>query len=328
MMRKETSFSKIVSLHIVPVSTDFAVTLCDNKVPSERGTRQTTEEGTDTAIYIDVLFCVNFMIDYVMLLSVKKLLSFDVRRRRLLLGALSGAFGSLAVLLPPLPFGVSLLLSMTEAFVMVLAAFAPTVPVRILKGTLTLFAVSFLYCGIMTAILSLLSPQNLMVRNSVVYIGISPLALIVLTVICYGLFRLYYSLKSAKTAMPPFCQVRIQDEGRPLSVKGLIDTGHLLHEPFSGECVIICRRELFSSVPSAEDCLRESPSVMKKNFRMIPFSSVGGSGLLPAFRPTGITILLKNKEIKVSAYIALSNEMNFTDGCDCIVPAELIRKGC
>lgn len=281
-----------------------------------------------TTVYLDVLVCVNFIIDYVMLLSVSRLLAFAVRRRRLVLGAVVGGIGSLAVLLPPLPFWVSLVLSLTEAFGMVVAAFAPTTGVRLLKSTLTLFAVSFLYCGVMTALLSVLSLPHLTVRNGVVYIGLSPLVLIVLTVVCYGLFRLYDCLKGGRSAMPPTCQVRMEENGRTILMQGMIDTGHLLHEPFSGDCVIICRREI-GGLPLTEEGLPDmSAHTDRKHFRMIPFSSVGGSGLLPAFRPSRLTLIVRNREMPVKAYVAWSGKTEWMDGCDCIVPAELVRKGC
>ncbi len=263
-----------------------------------------------------------------MLLSVRRVMAFRVRRRRLVLGALAGGIGSFAVLLPPLPFLLSMLMSMAEAFAMTAAAFAPMSWRRMLKSTIVLFAVSFLYCGIMTAVLSLLSPENLTVRNSVVYIGISPLLLTALTLVCYVLLRLYYSLKGGTAGAEHICQVRIRDKEGERLLNGMIDTGNTLHEPFSGDCVIVSRSGLFGEIPVNGEQWKDCPPEIKKSLRLIPFSSVGGSGLLPAFRPKEMTIVMNNKEIKVSAYLALSSQVKFSDGCDCIVPAELIRKGC
>ena len=239
-----------------------------------------------------------------------------------------GGLCSLTVLLPPLPLIISMGLSLLEATAIMLLVLVPANWRLVVKGTLTLFAISFLYCGIMTAVLSLLSPKNLTVRNSVVYIGISPLLLIVLTLLCYGVFRLYYSLKSGRSAVPPACQVTVRDGDQTYTLQGIIDTGHWLHEPFSGDCVIIGRKDLLKNAPTTEDILKGNVPSDSKTFRLIPYTAVGGQGLLPAFRPSEITVVLKNRNIKVNAFLALSGEPHFGEGYDCIVPAELIRKGC
>lgn len=288
---------------------------------------QAKEGGVGTTVYVDVLVCVNFIVDYVMLLSVKRLLAFAVRRRRLVAGAAVGGLGSLVVLLPPMPFWGALVLSLAEAFLMVLAVFAPSAAVRLLKATLTLFAVSFLYSGMMTALLSVVSMRNLTVRNGVVYIGLSPLVLIALTGVCYGLFRLYDWLRAGRSAVPSGCQVHLEIDGHTLHLQGMIDTGHLLHEPFSGDCVIICRPEV-CGIHGSEKEEVGYPVSDRKHFRMIPFSTVSGSGLLPAFRPDKLTLQMENRQRSVQAFVALSSQKEWPDGCDCLVPAELIRKGC
>ena len=52
-------------------------------------------------VYIDSLFLLNFIIDYLLLLAVGKICALPLRRWRMLLGALWGAvYAVLAVLLP------------------------------------------------------------------------------------------------------------------------------------------------------------------------------------------------------------------------------------
>ena len=55
-------------------------------------------------IYLDILFCVNFVVDYILLLTVRRFLSLSCRRRRLLAGAAAGGLLSFVILLPPMPF--------------------------------------------------------------------------------------------------------------------------------------------------------------------------------------------------------------------------------
>lgn len=277
-----------------------------------------------TTVYLDVLFCVNFIIDYIILLSVKRLTALPARRLRLLSGAAVGGIGSFVILMPPLPFGVSLLISIAEAFLITAAAFAPMVWAKALKAALLMFAVSFIYCGFMTAVFMFFSPRALAVRNSAVYVGISPLTLVVLTIVFYGIMRLFLFLFVRERGEERLCRVRISCCGRTVEGEGFFDTGNTLHEPFSGDSVIVGKSSLFPEFAEVSgDSGFNSKLCSEKSFRLIPFVSVGGNGLLPAFRPSEIMIVSKKKKTKVRAYLALGSEKNFSDGCSFIVPAEL-----
>ena len=72
-------------------------------------------------VYIDVLFCVNFIIDYIMLVSVRHVMSLKARRIRLLLSAALGGIFSLILLLPPVSFILSVIMSIAEAVIMAAA---------------------------------------------------------------------------------------------------------------------------------------------------------------------------------------------------------------
>ncbi len=279
-----------------------------------------------TTVYLDVLLCVNFMMDGLMLLSVARIMTLPLKRRRLAAGALVGAVGSLVVLLPPMPIAGSVMIGLAEALLITAAAFLPLPWRRFGRAALLLFAVSFLYGGCMTALLSLGTPKNLMVKNGTVYIGISPLLLVLLTLLCYGGMRLLLRLTGKEARERLQCRVQIWTGGHMTEVSGFSDTGNTLHEPFSGECVIVVRQDLFQNNPDLQPLI-QGKGIPAVRIRMIPYSSVGGSGVLPAFRPDRIVLVTADRSVRVSAYLALGSEKNFLHGCDAIVPAELLRKG-
>lgn len=281
-----------------------------------------------TVIYADVLFCVNMIIDYIMLVTVKRLLSADAGKLRLLLGAALGGFFSFVVLLPPMPFMLSASVSIAQAFAVCAAAFAPQGMKKYIRASLLLFAVSFIYCGFMTAVLMLFSPDELTVRNGSVYIGISPLLLIFLTLVCYCLMRLIGRLTGGFRPQRQKCRVTVSSGGLTVSSVGLADTGNCLREPFSGECVIVGSRELFKELPEVKEAQIQSGGMLVgKGIRLVPYTTVQGSGVLPAFRPESIVLSFDGRSFGVSAYIALSSRESFTEDCGMIVPAELIMKG-
>lgn len=274
-------------------------------------------------VYLDVLFCVNLIVDYMLLLSVRKLMALSARRRRLLAGASVGAVGSFVLLLPPMGFILSLSVSVAEALLMTAAAFCPLSRGRYVRASLLLFAVSFLYSGFMAALRSLWHPQSLTVRNNAVYIGISPLLLVSLTLIFYLMLQLFFSLTAKETNEKTQCLVRLRWQGHVIEVRGLIDTGNTLHEPFSGESVIIVKCTFFPEL----SMLSERSAAKVKGLRMIPYTSVGGGGVLPAFRPEELTLMVGRHSSRVQAYVALSSRAEQTGEYDAIVPAELLSKG-
>lgn len=262
------------------------------------------------------------------LLSVKKIRGLHTRTIRLLCGALTGAVGSLVILLPAMPIWLSWCVSIGEALCMTATAFLPMRFSGYLKAAGTMFLISFCYCGIMTAALAIFSPKNLMVRNSTVYIGISPLTLILMTLLCYIVMKIIWKLSAKKVTQPISCDVEICHHGKTVALKGTVDTGNTLHEPFSGECVMVGKAGLFREMFDVKKCMNgDSREIVRNGVRLIPFHSVGGNGVIPAFRPSEIYLKDHHRKTEIHAYLALCSEEYLTDECDLLIPAELVMKG-
>ncbi len=275
-------------------------------------------------IYLDVLLCINLITDYLLLLSVDRYRHLHTKPLRLFFGSLAGAAGALVILLPPMPWWLSWTVSVVEALVMTAAAFLPMRLSAYCKASVCLFVTSFCYCGVMTAILGIFSPKALVVRNSTVYIGISPLLLVILTLISYFVLKAAAMLTERRKAPAANCQIKICHNGKTLALQGMVDTGNTLHEPFSGECVIVGKERLFREMLDVRKCMNsDSKEMIGSNIRLVPYRSVGGSGVIPAFKPSKIYL----DQTEVSAYLALCREEYLTDECELLVPAELLRKG-
>ncbi len=273
-------------------------------------------------IYIDILFCVNFVIDYIILISVKKFMSLSCRRRRLFLGAAVGGISSFVILLPPIPSGMSMVISFLTACLVISAAFSPLDRVRFIKTSAAFFLISFGYCGAMIAIWMLFSSDNIIIRNSSVYIAMSPITLVITTLICYVILRVIMRITGRGETGDTKCMLSIKYEGREISCKGKLDTGNSLREPFSGDMVIVVRQELFGDFPNLRDI--DLSGEMPKGIRMIPYSSVGGEGVMAAFRAENIHIAMEAKSFDVTAYIALCEDGRIVGEADALVPMELV----
>ena len=264
-------------------------------------------------IYLDVLLFLNLFADFWLLSSVARLLHIPHRGRRIVGGAAAGAAASLILLLPPLPLWLTLCIELLSAAVMTAIAFRfagwRSFGVRI--GVL--FLLSTLFAGVSYLLWLLVSPAGFTVRNGVVYYDVSPLWLAATTLISYGAIRLYDRAAAHRLTRRREYRVTVTHRGKAVTVDALHDTGNRLREQFTGSPVIVADRDSlaplslpdFSSLWEREEGTR---TAAEYRLRMIPFSSVGGGGLLPAFRPDRVTVSTLSGEHRIvdGGYIALT----------------------
>ena len=249
-------------------------------------------------IYIDVLVGVNLFINFLLLLCVSKFLSLEGKRKRLVGAAFLGAVYSLSILLPEVPPALSLLTKLLMSLTIVLAAFGFRGLRELIRETVAFYLTSFAFAGFMLVLWYFLAPQGLMIRNSVVYFNLSPLALIALTIVCYGGITIFHRITGREAPENLNCRITIVCGGKTSVCTARVDTGNSLREPFSGDPVVVVYEPVVAGMVPSKDGL---------NFRLIPFEAVSGGGLLESFRPDRMTILIGKKEITTrNVYVAVA----------------------
>lgn len=249
-------------------------------------------------IYIDVLIAINLFINYFLLLSVSKFLSIEIKRARLIAASTIGAFFSLVILLPEINIFLSFLLKIAMSAVVILLAYPLCGLKQFLSEIAAFYIMSFSFAGFMLAIWYFISPQGLIIKNSIVYFNISPIMLIFLTVICYLIIRLIQRITGRQNPKELFCNIFIEYRGKSVSCTAKVDTGNTLTEPFSNAPVAIVYEKMVKSIV---------PSKYSGKLRLIPFNSVSGEGLLPAFKPDKLTVLYGKDRIETNeVYIAVT----------------------
>lgn len=252
-------------------------------------------------IYIDVLVCVNLLVDYFLLYAAAQLTGRRISRVRLCLGAMLGGAASCQLLLPPLPRLLNALSAAAVAGLMTLAAFGRSRLTVFLRTAGALLAVTLCWGGLMTALWAFAAPRGLVVNNGAVYIDIPPAALVVCTAACYAVVSLlsrYVRSRSLARARCG-CTVVITAGERSTAVPALLDTGNLLCEPFSGTPVIVAARAAvetilppgFAALLDGEETFAAPPC----GVRVVPYSGVGGEGVMLAFFPDSITVELGDR---------------------------------
>lgn len=264
------------------------------------------------------MICLNLIINYFILLSTCKFLHRKKSAVRLLLGAAAGSVCSLIILLPPMNELLNFFVKLIVSCLICLIAFKFGSIKEFLKNTAAFYLFSFLFCGVMLAIWFTFTPKGMVINNSTVYFNISPLCLIISSLITYFIVGLICRITGRKKPKELYYDVIIECGSRRAKIKGKLDTGCSLVEPFSGSPVIICSKGLIKDIlPEGvleyDVCRTYSCSPMNSGVRVAPFETISGAGLLPCFKPDRIFIgdSLCLNEI----YIAAADKNQISCGC-------------
>ena len=256
-------------------------------------------------VYADVLLALNFFINYFLLLSVGRIMKSSFSRTRVCLGAAFGAACSLTLFLPPMSLAVGSLVKLTISSGMVLIAFRLKNFRVFGRYLLVTCAVTFAFGGAMLALWLTLAPHGMYYRNGTVYFSLSPVFVIFVTVSCYTIITLAGKICRKLELRTGECSAVIRCGGCARSLRLMYDTGNLLTEPFSGLPVIVVRQNALGGVlPQGFPTGQGSG-----NLRVVPYSALGGEGLLCAFRPQSVELRAGRRRNRVDCYVAVSDAL-------------------
>lgn len=213
-----------------------------------------------------------------MLLAVKTISRMDTTRTRILLGSIVGGVSSLLLFLENLGI-IMTLLKVALAVIMSMITFGIKPVKRLIKATFWLFAICFVFGGIMFAIYMFTEIDIMLYSNGIIYFDIDITFLVICSVIAYVVITLISKLTDKKAPKSKEYYIKIQTDIKTISCQSLMDTGNNLREPFSNYPVIMMDKTIFSDLFDAND-----------KMRLIPVSTVSGETLLKAYRPKSIEI--------------------------------------
>ncbi len=286
-----------------------------------------TEVNEVQTIYIDILLCVNLVINYLLLSCASFYTHTDIKIRRLILGSAVGALCSLSILLPEIPFLANMLLKVAVGGVTVFSAFGKKRPKEFIKLFAVFLTATFFFCGIVIALWFLFTPKNLIIKNSVVYLQISPTALMIYSIICYLAFRIFNTISGRHEVVSTRCILTVGNNNGFVRVTAKIDTGNSLKEPFSQCPVIVIGRKTAQPVTPREILEYETVTTLNyrtsvNNIRFVPFTAIGGGGIMPCFKAE--KVFLNDIPCDKTVYIALCNDSFITGDFQAIIPYEIV----
>lgn len=282
-------------------------------------------------IYIDILIAVNLFINYILLLLTAKFLSLKWKSIRLVFGEILSGIYSLYILFPETNLFLSILVKLIMSITIVWCVFGFKSLKSFIKITLCFYAINFLFSGMMLGLWILFRPSSMEMNNGVVYFNISPLVLIASTIVSYFIIEIFYRIIGKNHIKNSFYEIKINIEDSPVKLKAKVDTGNILREPFSNLPVIIVRKSTAEKIipPKLLGLLDNyyqntnniSSYEVKYPIRMVPFKTVAGSGVFPAFKPKNI---INPEGILKKAYIAICPDGTLSEEIGALINPELI----
>lgn len=274
-------------------------------------------------IYVDLLIALNLFVNYFLLLGSAVFTHRDIKRVRFALTALFGSLFSLFIFLPSCYSVLVTVLKIPLGAFLVLMGFGYKERRMYIKTLFMFYAVNFIFAGVIFLVWTIFQPKGMVIKNGIVYMVFSPLILIMGTLTAYIAIKIINAIFSKRLEDNNKCEIEIEDNNTKVRVQALIDTGNKLNDPFSGLPVIVCEySKLRPIIPENLDNFFLDPikyakdlenSDWKKKVRLIPYNTVMGNAMLPAFKPHRVYIVEDAKPKETSAYLAITTN-KLSDG--------------
>ena len=249
-----------------------------------------------TVIYVDTLFLLNALVDYLLLLAAARLAGEPLRRLRFLAGAALGGLYAAALFLPGLAFLAHPLCRLAAAALMLVTAYGGSR--RLLRQGLLFLALTCAFGGGVVAI-GLLGNRGLTLGNGVFYSPLDLKTVLLSAAGCYGALTLVFRRIGRHTAAGgELVSARLTLGERAVTFPALVDTGNTLTDPVSGRPAMVVEGEAAAGLfppdhrPGRADLddpagalERLGTGEWRRRLRLLPYRAVGvDRGLLLAVR--------------------------------------------
>lgn len=263
-------------------------------------------------IYIDIVLIENLIMNYIILFTTAVVLKIKVNHIRLILASLLGAGYSIIAYMGIIKVYSSIILKIILSVLIIYIAFNPQNIKKMCKDLLLFYLVSFVFGGAAFALIYIIKPQNILMKNGL-FLGTYPLKTVMLGAvvafcIIIGAFAI---IKNKISKKDMFCEIEILINQKKIKTKAIIDTGNMLKEPITNVPVIVVEHILlYSCMP--KEILNNLKEIMGGDFKnipcdiqekyisklkLIPFSSLGKqNGMLIGIRPEYVKVITDEQE--------------------------------
>ena len=124
-------------------------------------------------IYINIVIIENLIMNYIILLATGMVLKIEIKHMRLILASLVGAIYTVLVYMQIIPIYSNFLLKIILSFVIVYIAFRVQSIKQMWKNLLFFYLTSFVFGGTAFALLYIVKPQEILMKNRFIFRNIS-----------------------------------------------------------------------------------------------------------------------------------------------------------
>lgn len=277
------------------------------------------------AVYGDLLFLINFSMDFLCFYFTCLLLHKKLPTLRACIASALGGVYSVAALFISANARLATAADIAFLFLMCLVVFAERKMKisRFLISCLLYFFNSALLGGIMTALFSLFNKFELFAKDLGAGEGIDAWLFAILaclaSVLTLGGGRVFRSSSHIKRAT-----LEINTDKARVSLDALVDSGNLACEPVSGKSVIFasldaCRAVLPPELAAAIEKEKNTEHIpYAEGVRFVSSTGIGGKALLPALRFPETYVISNRRRKQIDAYVAIVPDGTLS-GCDAII---------
>ena len=253
-------------------------------------------------IYVDTLFLLNAVVDYLLLLASARLAGEPLRRLRFALGAVLGGLYAVAIFLPGCSFLSHPLCRAASALLMMVAAYGGSR--RLLRQGILCVALTCAFGGGVVAI-GLMGGTGLSLGGGVFYSPMDLKMVLLSAAVCYLVVTMVFRRLGRHTASGgELARAVLRLGERRVELTALVDTGNTLTDPVSGRGVMVAEGEAARALfprdhrPDRQDFTdpagaveRLGTGVWRGRFRLLPYRAVGvNRGLLLAVRADSLEL--------------------------------------
>ena len=253
-------------------------------------------------VYVDIILLENICMNFIILFSTAYIMKIQIKYLRIFISSLIGAIYAVLVYANILAIYTNIIMKIILSICMIYVAYKPKSLKGMIKELILFYLVSFALGGCAFALLYIVKPQEILIRNGV-YIGTYPIKIALLGGIV-GFVITYIGIRAVKNKIVKneiiyTTQIKINNKFK--LTKLLLDTGNMLKDPLTNSPVILVEKKILETLVPEElikimeqkngGDINEILEEYKKRIRIIPFTSVG--------KQNGMMIGIKVDEVKV-----------------------------
>lgn len=258
-------------------------------------------------LYLDVIFFENLCMNHIILYATGIIRKNKMKQTKLLLSSILGSAYAIIIYLKILSFSSNLIMKIILSVSMVWIAFDSKNMKALAKDILMFYVVSFVFGGCSFALIYLLDPSKVEMKNGVL-VGSYPIKVTLIAgIIAFFAIQIAFKITKNKLSVEDMiCNVKIYYGNNNINIRTLIDSGNMLKDPVSGVPVIVVEYEKILKILPKKviDNIKkiqggEILEDYNENFkiRLIPFSSLGKeNGMLVGVKMKKAIITFREKE--------------------------------